>query len=252
MIDVGQGDCFYLETNRGNVILIDTGGSETGDYDVGEAVVLPYLLHKGKTSIDTIIISHPHKDHIGGVYTLLKKLKVKNVVIGKHLENEDLVKNMLLVCQEKNINVITVEKGNQFFIDDICFKVLYPDSKVKDENLNQLSLVIKMEYAGFSCLFTGDLEDVTDNLGRFAENVDILKVGHHGSKTSTSDELLRNTTPQIALISVGKKNGYGHPDKATLARLERAHVKIYRTDQSGEVMVKISRAGMKVKPLQIK
>ena len=193
-----------------------------------------------------MVISHPHDDHMEGAFSVIQSLKVKQVVLGKNLEDNSSVQRLIALCHDKGIEVQLVSQNDYFMLDGIGFEVLYPHEKVHDQNLNNLSLLVKMTYGNISVLFTGDLEDEVENLGRYAENVDILKVGHHGSDTSTSISLLNKATPQIALISVGKRNGYGHPKKEVLERLVKFHTQVYRTDQMGEVHLVITKDKVKV------
>lgn len=243
MIDVGQGDSFYIETQNKKVILIDGGGSESSDYDIGENIVVPYLLDMGKTKIDLIIVSHPHEDHIEGVFTVIEKLKVEKVMISENVDDVELILKLREICQKRNTEIVKVSAGEKFEIDNVKFNVIYPNSKIKEENINNMSLIIKMKFGEITTLFTGDLEDVAEN--NIKENIkaDILKVGHHGSITSTSEKFLRKVMPQIALISVGRDNSYGHPDNIVSERLKKINAKIYRTDEMGEVKIKIYKNG---------
>lgn len=241
MIDVGQGDSFYIETQNRKTILIDGGGSENSDYDVGENILIPYLLNKGKTKIDLIIISHPHEDHIEGIFTALEKLKVKQVVISENIDKSELIIKLKKLCNEKNIEIIKVAANDTFKIDGLNFDVIYPKKETNDKNINNMSIVLKLKFGEITSLFTGDLEEKAEEEIKQNIKVDILKVGHHGSKTSTSEEFLEKTKPKIALISVGKNNSYGHPNKEVIERLEKINAKILRTDEKGEVKLKIKK-----------
>lgn len=241
MIDVGQGDSTYIETKNRKIILIDGGGSESSDYDVGENIVVPYLLDRGKSSIDLIIVSHPHEDHIEGVLTVIEKLKVKKVLISENVDDIDLTIKLKEICERRNTEIIKVSAGDSFEIDGVKFDVIYPNSKIKEDNINNMSLIIKMKFGEITTLFTGDLEKDAEAVIRENINADILKVGHHGSITSTSEEFLRKIMPKIALISLGKDNSYGHPSDEVLKRLEKINAEIYRTDEMGEVKLKIKK-----------
>lgn len=247
MIDVGQGDSFYIETKNRKTILVDGGGSESSDYDIGENILVPYLLDKGKTKIDLVIISHPHEDHIEGIFTVIEKLKVKKVIIGENLDNNELIIKLKEICKNRKTKIIKVSAGDSFCIDDVYFDVIYPNIKIKEENINNMSLVLKMKYGEIVTLFTGDLEEEAENNINQNIKADILKVSHHGSNTSTSDKFLNKVLPKIALISVGKDNSYGHPSKEVLERLERKNINIYRTDLIGEVMLKIYKNKIELK-----
>lgn len=247
MIDVGQGDSFYIETQGSKTILIDGGGSESSDYDVGRNILLPYLLDKGKTTIDLVIISHPHEDHIEGIFTIIEELNVKNVIISENVDDNELIINLNEICKKRNTKITKVSDGDVFFLDDIQFDIIYPNSEIKDENVNNMSLIIKMKFGEITALFTGDLEEDAENNIKKDIKADILKVGHHGSKTSTSEAFLRKVSPKIALISVGCDNLYGHPDKIVLERLSKIGSRIYRTDESGEIELKIYKKYIKIK-----
>ena len=207
IIDVGQGDSALIKSDNCN-ILIDGGGSENSDYDVGEQILIPYLLDNTNGVIDLMIISHFHEDHAEGCISVLEELKVKKVIIGVQPKMTDLYDEVLKITREKNIPLIIVSKGDKITIDDIEFEVLYPERDLKiKEDMNNNSLVIKVKYKETSILLTGDIEKEAENLlVNETLDVDILKVAHHGSKTSTTEELLEVITPEIALISLGKDN----------------------------------------------
>ena len=243
MIDVGQGDSIYIETKNKKVILIDGGGSESSDYDVGENVLLPYLLHKGKMRIDLIIISHPHEDHIEGVFTIIEKLNVRNVMISENVDDNELIIKLRELCKRRNTKIIKASEGDSFEIDKVQFNVIYPSKKIKDSNINDMSLLIKMKFGGTKVLFTGDLEEMAEENIKEDIKSDILKVGHHGSITSTSKKFLKKVSPRIALISVGENNSYGHPSEIIINRLKRKNIKIYRTDEFGDIRIKIFKNG---------
>lgn len=243
MIDIGQGDSTYIETKNRKVILIDGGGTEGSDYDVGENILLPYILDQGKMVVDLVIVSHPHEDHIEGIFTLLEKIKVKKVLISENVDNTELGAKLIKLCKSKKTEVIRVAKGDDFVIDGIEFSIIFPSRKDNEENLNNMSILMKMEYSGVKILFTGDLEKEKEEHIKGDLTADILKVGHHGSTTSTSEKFLKKVMPQIALISVGEDNSYGHPNQKVLDRLKKYNVKVYRTDIDGEIKLKIKNNG---------
>ena len=253
IIDVGQGDSTLIKSDNYKV-LIDGGGSENSDYDVGGQILIPYLLDNTNGVIDLMIISHFHEDHVEGCISVLEELKVKKVIIGVQPKKTDLYDEVLRITREKNIPLITVSKGDKITIEDIEFEVLYPERDLKiKEDLNNNSLVIKMKYYEWSFLLTGDIEKEAESiLSSEALDVDILKVAHHGSKTSTTEELLDVITPKIALISLGKDNKFGHPHKNVLDRLENSKCKIYRTDENGEISLKVFKNGLLKISTQIK
>ena len=268
-VDVGQGDCCFIETPCNKTILIDGGGAEFGDFDVGKNTVLPYLLDIGYTKIDYVIISHFDTDHIGGVLTIIKELNVGQVVVSKQAEissnytkfkeiiNEKKTK-VLVVGDNKNIN--NIQEENNTFVspqklkieEDLFFDFLWPysDNLITENPLNNNSIVCKLHYKDFSMLFTGDIEEIAEKqiLQRYRNNYSrldskALKIAHHGSKTSTSKEFLEAVNPQIALIGVGQNNKFGHPNEEVIKRLENIGTKIYRTDQMGEITIIVNNQG---------
>jgi competence protein ComEC len=250
-IDVGQGDCTLITTPNHKNILIDGGGSTKSDtYDVGEKVVYPYLISHNIHKIDMIVISHFDADHCNGFVYLLENIEVKKIVIGMQVEESTEYTNIISIANEKNIAVYIVKKAEKIVIDtNLYFDVLYPKSNKEQEGLNNNSLVLKLNYGEFSMLFTGDIEKETEailvneytNTNMLKSTV--LKVAHHGSKTSSTEEFLKLVEPQIALIGVGEDNKYGHPNTNVLERLQNINCKIYRTDENGEVRLWVNNNG---------
>ena len=224
-IDVGQGDSTLIVTPYNQTILIDGGGSE--NYDVGKNTLLPYLLDRRITKIDYVIISHFDTDHVGGILTILKELKVEMVIIGKQYEESENYKEFLKIIKEKNILVKQVSKGNKIKLErSVQIDILFPEKELISENsLNNNSLVFKLKYNDFSMLFTGDIgEEAEDKLIKLYSNENmlnatILKVAHHGAKSSSNKEFLKLVQPKIALIGVGIGNLYGHPNSDVITRL---------------------------------
>lgn len=224
-IDVGQGDSTLIVTPNDKKILIDGGGSST--YDVGKNTLIPYLLDRKIKEIDYVIISHFDQDHIGGLLNVLKELKVGKVIIGKQGEESEQYVLFRKILDEKEIPVIVVKQGNIINIEkDLIIKILFPEDELITENvLNNNSLVFKLEYKKFEMLFTGDIEEVAEKqLLKMYSNgelkADVLKVAHHGSKTSSTEKFIKTVKPRIALIGVGDNNKFGHPNEAILNRLK--------------------------------
>lgn len=257
-IDVGQGDSTLITTQYNKKILIDGGGSEFGStFDVGEKTLLPYLLKKKIHKLDYVIISHFDSDHVGGILTILEKLNVKNIIIGKQFEKSENYEEFIKVIQDKKMKIYNVEAGQRINIDkDTYIDILWPDSAnvITNNILNNNSLVCKVNYKETTMLFTGDIEEIAEEaiLNKYEKSLqilksDIIKVAHHGSKTSSKKELLKCIKPKIALIGVGKNNKFGHPSISTLNNLEEIGCKIFRTDDSGEICITINRRGKIVK-----
>ena len=253
-VDVEQGDSTLIQTIEGKNILIDGGGSEFGSFDVGESILLPYLLDRRITTIDYLMISHFDSDHIGGVFAILENLKVKNIIISKQGETSENLKKFYEITNNKGIRTIIVKKGDIVEIDKYShFEILFPeDNLIEDNILNNNSIVARFNSLDFSILFTGDIEEIaekrlcelysgTDKLEAF-----VLKVAHHGSKTSSTEEFLELVKPKIALIGVGKNNNFGHPNIDVIERLENMGSKIYRTDNCGEIIIRINREKLQI------
>ena len=246
-IDVGQGDsCLML--HKGYVIMIDGGGSSDSKYDIGENTLLPYLLDRKITKVDYIIVSHFDSDHAQGFIYVLNHLKVENVILPIQAINSNLYQNFISICQAKKINVIYLKRGDFFNIGDLKFETLHPSNKFISENaMNNNSIVLRLDYFNTSILFTGDIEAIAERelvlKCKLKLDVDILKVGHHGSNTSTSESFLEAVSPKIALIGVGLDNKFGHPGEEVIKRLEERKVSIFRTDKEGEITMEIYRSG---------
>lgn len=253
-VDVGQGDSTLIQTIEGKNILIDGGGSEFGSFDVGESILLPYLLDRRITTIDYLMISHFDSDHIGGVFAILENLEVKNIIISKQGETSENLKKFYEITNNKEIRTIIVKKGDIVEIDKYShFEILFPeDNLIEDNILNNNSIVARFNSLDFSILFTGDIEEIaekrlcelysgTDKLEAF-----VLKVAHHGSKTSSTEEFLELVKPKIALIGVGKNNNFGHPNIDVIERLENMGSKIYRADNCGEIIIRINRKKLQI------
>ena len=251
-IDVGQGDSTLIVTPLNKKILIDGGGSELGSYDVGKNTLLPYLLDRKIKNIDYIIVSHFDTDHVQGLLVVMENLKVKNVIIGKQFEFSENYERFLKIVKEKEINVKVVEAGNKIHIENnIYLDVIWPicNMAVTKNSINNNALVCKFNFKNFSMLFTGDIEKEAEDIivSKYQDTTilksNVLKVAHHGSKTSSTQELLELVKPKIALIGVGENNTFGHPNKEILDRLQNLGTKICRTDKMGEISIDVKNNG---------
>lgn len=245
-----------MVTPRGKSILIDGGGSSTDDFDVGKSTLLPYILDRGYTTLDFVIISHFDNDHVGGILTILQELKVKNIIIGKQFETCENYDRFIKIVQEKNIKVFSLEAGNIVNIEkDVKIYALWPNSNIKitENSINNNSFVCKIMYKNFSLLCTGDIEEIAEKkiLDMYKDNqnvlqADVLKVAHHGSKSSSIPEFLKAVKPKIALIGVGKNNLFGHPSDITINNLKKEKIKIFRTDENGEITLRLNKENIKI------
>ncbi|WP_334332629.1 DNA internalization-related competence protein ComEC/Rec2 [Companilactobacillus sp. HBUAS59544] len=242
IIDVGQGDSILLTTPfLRKVYLIDTGGkvkfnskpwTQHESLNQVDTSTIPYLKSKGIDRVDRLFLSHKDQDHIGNLETLLAKFPVSEVNFGFGLEQNKRIK--ALITKYPQIKFVGRKQGD-VINDAINFQVLWPKNKGLGENKDSLTLLTKIKDK--SWLFTGDLDIASEKkiLKDYRFKVDYLKLGHHGSKTSTSDELLTATKPKIGFISAGVNNRYGHPNKETLERLEKHQVKYLNTAEYGMI-----------------
>lgn len=253
-VDVGQGDCTYLKTPSEKNILIDGGGNRDKEkYDVGKKVLLPYLLDRRVKKLDYIIVSHFDADHAQGLEAVIQNIKVKNIIVCKQASNSALYQEIMKLCKKKKVNIITVKRGQTIKVDKyVHFEILHPGDIMLDDGkggLNANAIVAKMyctiKNKTTTIMFTGDIEEKAEEelVKIYGDKLkaDILKVAHHGSKTSSTAEFLKCVSPKIALIGVGKDNTFGHPNSGVLSRIEDINAKIYRTDKLGEITITISK-----------
>ena len=227
-LDVGQGDSCFMITPNHKTILIDGGGSTSNTFDVGKDTVIPYLLDKGYTKLDYVFISHFDQDHVGGILPVLEEFKIGQIFISKQEEKSENYETFLELVKQKNLKVLEVKAGDKIKIEDVIFHILWPNEKQIEENrLNNNAIVMKLQYKSFSMLFTGDIEEVAEKkiLSLYRDNLDslkatVLKVAHHGSKSSSTEEFLKAVDSKVAIIGVGENNMFGHPNNAVLERLQ--------------------------------
>nr|WP_275580401.1 DNA internalization-related competence protein ComEC/Rec2 [Metabacillus iocasae] len=253
MIDVGQGDSILIELPfRKAVYLIDTGGmvpfekeawqEKKTPFEVGEDVVVPYLKSRGIRRINKLIITHGDYDHAGGALALLDHLFVDEIMVGKKEKIEGVEKEIITEAIKHNIHVNVVQTGDEWTVEDNVFYVIAPHGEESSKNDGSVVLLTKL--GGYTWLFTGDLEEEGERkMMKMFPNieVDILKVGHHGSKTSTTKEFVQYLNPKVALISVGKANRYNHPHPDVLHTLNEYQTMVFRTDEDGMVTYLFSK-----------
>lgn len=235
-IDVGQGDAVLIRTPQGRVILIDAGSASAGE------AVLRYLAEKGISQIDLVVGTHPHEDHIGGLMAVLENLPVGKVIDSGKIHSSQTYEKYLTLIDQKKIPFEIGRAGNKIHLDSsITLKILHPGPDVESSDLNNVSVVIQLCYGQVDFVFTGDAETEAEaeilERGYHRAAVTILKVGHHGSSSSTSEDFLKAVAPDVAVISLGRDNPYGHPHDETLSRLNEAGARIYRTDRMGNIMI---------------
>ena len=242
MIDVGQGDAIALRTPRGRWVVFDAGRIWKGG-DAGRSTVIPYLRRRGGV-VEAFVLSHPHDDHVGGAPAVLGALGPRLYLDAAYAGGSDAYRASLAIAARQGIAWRRVHPGDSLVIDDVVFRVLAPDSAwtASLRDANDASAVVLVEYGRIRFLLTGDAEMSEEAwLVRTAGaglRADVLKVAHHGSRTSTSPEFLAAVKPTVALISVGAGNRYGHPGTRVLEDLADAGAVVVRTDRSGSILVR--------------
>lgn len=232
-IDVGQGDCILLSFNNHHM-LIDSGTLESSDN------LIKYLKQNNIKKFDYVLATHPHDDHIGSMKYIIKEFKIENFYASKVISEESSFEDMVNYLRIKNLKIKTARNGVNFTLGNTIHCEMFSPIRSTYDNLNNYSAVLKVSYRDVSFLFMGDaeLESELDILKEKTDvNSTVLKVGHHGSNTSTSELFLKEVSPKIAVISCGKHNIFNHPSKDILKRLINFNVKIYRTDIDGTVVL---------------
>ncbi len=248
VLDVGQGDATLLRSPAGRWVLVDAGPKAL-DFDAGERIILPYLRRRGVDALELLILTHPDMDHVGGAAALLGELEVGAVLDPGAPAGTDAFLQVLEAASRQGVPWHEGRAGDSIYLDGMALRVLAPDRGAEGsgwENNNDASLVLEVRLGEFTALLTGDAPG--DSEKRFlprvlSSRVQVLKVGHHGSTTSTTDELLDRVRPEVALISVGRGNRFGHPDPEILHRLKGRGVPVHRTDQEGHLVVRVRRDG---------
>lgn len=229
-IDVGQGDSIFIELPNDEVMLIDAGESSE------EEKVYNYITDLGYNNIDYVVGTHPHTDHIGGLEYIINNISVENIYMPKAVSTSKTYESLLNTISNKNLKV-KVAKANVSIIssDNLSVNIIAPNSE-SYSNLNNYSAVIKIDYYNNSFLFMGDAEVLSEEEITSDVQADVIKVGHHGSDSSSSLEFLNKVKPKYAIISVGANNQYDHPYDSILSRYESIGAQVYRTDLDGTIV----------------
>lgn len=229
-IDVGQGDSEFLELPNGQTMLIDAGNPENGSQ------IVNYIKGIGYSKIDYLIATHPHSDHIGGMAEVINDLDIGKVYMPKVSTNTKTYEGLLAAISNKGLKVNTAKAGiNLLKTGNLNIDIIAPVN-ITGDDLNQYSAVIKVTYGANKFLFMGDAGELSESQITADVSADVLKVGHHGSSTATSQAFLNKVHPKYAVIEVGKDNTYGHPTAVTLQKLQNIGATIYRTDQDGTIV----------------
>ncbi|WP_212955445.1 MULTISPECIES: DNA internalization-related competence protein ComEC/Rec2 [Bacillus] len=246
-LDVGQGDAILIRLPYDKEIyLIDTGGTirvnkeewqrKKHEFSVGNDILIPYLQKEGIKTIDKLIVTHGDADHIGAAQELLSNINVKEVVFGRKEQDALLEKGLKKQALEKEVKISEVGEGESWSVNEAEFFVLAPTGKERSEN--NASIVIWAKLGGLTWLFTGDVEEEGEKflIAMYPDlRTDVLKVAHHGSNTSSIAPFLSAVQPNIAIISAGERNRYGHPHKEVIERFEKMGIEIWRTDKQGAI-----------------
>lgn len=229
--DVGQADSILLISN-GNTMLIDAGNDDNSN------LVVNNIKRLGIKKIDYLIGTHPHEDHIGELDDIIRNFEIGVVYMPKVTTNTKTFEDVLDALSQKDLKITSPEVGINFMVGKAKCEIICCDTELSKEkaNLNLSSIVIRTEYEQQSYIFMGDSEILNEESHTWKQTK-VLKVGHHGSNTSTSQEFLNQILPQIAIISVGENNNYNHPDKVILNKLEDIGTLIYRTDKNGNILI---------------
>jgi len=229
-LDVGQADSILISNNNHNM-LIDAGNNEDGPK------LVKYIKEElNITKFDYVVGTHPHEDHIGGLDDIINNFEIENILLPEVTTTTKTFEDVLDCLANKNLDITIPVIDSTFKLGEADLSVIYTGTD--DENLNNSSIILKMIFGNYSYLFTGDAEkEVEDSILRKNINVDVLKVGHHGSSTSSSESFLNKVTPSYAIISVAKENSYNHPSKETIDRLKKYTNNIYMTSELGTILL---------------
>lgn len=243
-IDVGQGDSALIETAGGTKLLIDGG-----EYDAYAQELTPFLAERNIINIDYALVSHYHTDHMGGISELLETEAVGTLIIPKYDDKNQNRERLVAKAKKNSVEISEICAGDVLDLGDpnLEISVLHPlKGGFSQEDENNNSLVLMLKYFDEKFLFTGDLEDDAERVlvKNYNLEADVLKVGHHGSSSSTSPKFLAEVDPTYAVIEAGKGNSYGHPHYEVLDLLENDDIRIYRTDEDGDITFTVTAKGI--------
>lgn len=230
-IDVGQGDSILIEQNN-NYMLIDGGPNSD------ENTVVNYLKSVGVKKLEHVIGTHPHEDHIGGLDKVINNFEIGKIIMPKATTTTKTFEDVVTAIKNKGLKITTPKVGDSYNLGNARWEVVAPVSD-KYDNLNNYSVVIRLQFGNTTFIFTGDAESLSE--GEILQkqldiSADVLKIGHHGSKTSTTQNFLNKVNPKYAVISMAEGNDYGHPHKEVMDKLKAKNIEVYRTDESGTII----------------
>lgn len=229
-LDVGQADSILIQ-NKGHNMLIDAGNNEDGP------LLVQYFKEQNITKFDYLITTHPHEDHIGGMDDIINNFDIEKIYIPDVTTTTKTFLDVLEAIEKKNMTYDVPNINQNFTLGNTLFQVIYTGNDKK--NLNNSSIILKATFKNTSYLFTGDAtSEVEKKILNKNIQATVLKVGHHGSKYSTTTDFLNKVNPKYAIISVGKNNSYNHPNQVTINKLKKKNIEIHRTDQEGSIFLK--------------
>ncbi len=231
-IDVGQGDAALVKCGDA-AMLIDAGENDKG------TLVQNYIRKQGVKSLDYLIVTHPHSDHCGGADVIVTKYDIDTIIMPNYAADTASYRDVIQALDGKNYRVTEPVAGDVYKLGDAEFTIVAPNSGDYGDNVNNYSVGILLEHGGNKFLFTGDAEEEAEEdiaANGIDISADVLKIGHHGSRTSSSKEFMDAVSPEYAVISCGEDNEYGHPHAATLNTLRSMGVKVFRTDEQGSLI----------------
>jgi len=244
--DVGHGDALLLELPGGERILVDGGGSSSPSFDMGERVVVPALLHRGVKKLDAVIVTHPDLDHIGGLPALIENIRVKEIWEGRSEGRSRRSRELGAGARARGVRVRRLSTGDELRLGEVRIEVLSAGrlGSVMPTSSNESSLVLQLTFGRASILLTGDIGEEMETAllrsGRLS-HADVLKVGHHGSNSSTRPQFLEAVSPRLAVVSARSSGLFSLPAAGVVRRLRRRGVTLLRTDRDGAVTIKLSR-----------
>ncbi|MDE5670757.1 MAG: MBL fold metallo-hydrolase [Eubacterium sp.] len=244
-LDVGQGDSEFIQLPDGKCMLIDASTSDCAEK------IIDFISKLGYSRIDYLVATHPHADHIGAMKAVVEHFDIGEIYMPKVSANTKTYENLLLAIAEKGLRINTAKAGAAVIESDALSAEFLAPVKASYDNLNDYSAVLRLQYGNHVFLFMGDAEntaekDILKNATKEKLKADVLKVGHHGSKTASGFEFVSAVSPEIAVIEVGKNNSYNHPHYETINNLSEIGAKILRTDTNGNIAVVSDKTDIKL------